>query len=292
MISEGRASGRYRRISIRMWTDSRFLELSRPQPNAQTLWVYLLTGPHTGLIPGLFVAGEAALAEALEWPLPTFRKVLAEITSQGMARVDRRTRLVFLPRAVEHNPPANPNVVKAWRTALEELPECELRDQAEDVIRAFLESMGENFARAFPKASRKAFTKPCPIQEQEQFQEQDQDQEVPPTPPRGGRADDAQAWLDLLNREAGRNFKPTEPHLRPIRGRLAEGHTLTDAELAVRDRVRRWRGTEQAQYLRPETVFGTKFAGYLEAAKTGNGTGSSQRINDKWAGVVAGEGRL
>ena len=28
-------------------------------PNAQTLWIYLLTGPHTNDISGFFTAGEA-----------------------------------------------------------------------------------------------------------------------------------------------------------------------------------------------------------------------------------------
>jgi uncharacterized phage protein (TIGR02220 family) len=295
-MPEPRTGARYRRISIRMWTDRRFLELSRPKPNAQTLWIYLLTGPHTGLLPGLFVAGEAALAEALGWALPTFRRVFAEITNREMVQMDRHTRLVFLPRAVAHNPPANPNVVKAWRAALDELPECALRDQAENDIRRFLETVGDGFADAFSKASGKPFHKPCPIQEQEQEQSQEQFQETP-LPPHGGPVDADRAWLDLLNREASRQFKATEANLRPIRGRRTEGYTLADAELVVRDRVRRWQGREQAEYLRPETIYGaTKFGGYLEAAKeagrSGHGGGDPRRINDKWVGAEAGEAPL
>ena len=35
----------------------------------------------------------------------------------------------------------------------------------------------------------------------------------------------------------------------------------------VLDRVERWKGTDQAQYLRPQTIFGSKFEAYLEASK-------------------------
>ena len=44
-----------------MWGDKSFRELSAPQPCGQALWIYLLTGPHTTPLPGLFMAGEAGL---------------------------------------------------------------------------------------------------------------------------------------------------------------------------------------------------------------------------------------
>ena len=228
-----------------MWSDTKFLELSRPAPNAQSLWLYLLSGPHTGIVPGLFVAGEAALAEALGWPVPALRRAMREITNLGMARVDNVTRLVFLPKAIVHNPPASPNVVRAWRTELEELPECALRSDAEAIIKAFLETFGEAFGKAFGQPS----VKPKPYQEQEQEQD-------PPSPPscvelttngsQGGEdktpepENSAEAWLDCLNHEAGRQFEPTPDNLKPIRARLKQGRTLAQAEAVVRFRVKTW----------------------------------------------------
>jgi uncharacterized phage protein (TIGR02220 family) len=299
---------RYRRITVRMWGDARFLELSRPQPNGQSLWLYLITGPHTGIVPGLFVAGEAALAEALGWSLPAFRKAFHEITSRGMARVDRTTRLVFLPRAMVHNPPASPNVVRAWCQALrQELPECPLRDEAEAVLEGFVNGLGKGFQEAFAEGRHAPLPKPYPIQDQDQHQHQHQ--ESLPIPPRGEllgsasgspsggqeRTDPAHAWLAVLNEAVGTSFKPTKSTLAPIRARLAEGHRLEEAELVVRDLMRRWKGTDQDQYLRPSTLFGPKFAGYLEAAKraTANGTGHGPRqVATAWSGVPAGEVKL
>jgi uncharacterized phage protein (TIGR02220 family) len=94
----------------------------------------------------------------------------------------------------------------------------------------------------------------------------------------------------------GSAFKPTPSTLRPIRARIAEGHTVAEAELIIRDRMRRWKGTAQDEYLRPATLFGEKFQGYLEAAQRGtastNGHGDRRRITEAWAGQVAGEVRL
>ena len=127
---------RHRKIDVKMWGDEKFVALSRPKPNAQTLWVFLLTGPQTTAAPGLFSAGEAALAEALDWPLPAFRKCFQEISSREMARADWRARVVWIPKAVVYNPAENQNTVKAWRKAIAEIPECALRDEAEVALKA------------------------------------------------------------------------------------------------------------------------------------------------------------
>ncbi len=126
---------RHRKIDVRMWGDEKFVALSSPKPNAQTLWVFLLTGPQTTAAPGLFSAGEAALAEMLDWPLPAFRKCFREIEGREMAKADWRARVVWIPKSVLYNPAENQNAVKAWRRAIAEVPECPLRDEAEAALR-------------------------------------------------------------------------------------------------------------------------------------------------------------
>ena len=152
---------RYRKIVPRLWGDERFQRLSHPQPNGQTLWLYLLTGPHTTVIPGLFAAGEAGLSEALGWPLPDFRTAWREIQGAGMARADWRARVVWIPKALTYNEPESPNVVKSWAVQMRELPECKLTSEAAESLSTYLEAKGkawtEAFREAFREASPKAF---------------------------------------------------------------------------------------------------------------------------------------
>lgn len=126
---------RHRKIDVGMWGDGKFRSLSSPAPNAQTLWVYLLTGPHTTAAPGLFSAGEASLSEAIGWSLRSFRRCFSELVEREMVRSDWSSRVVWIPRAVNYNPPESANVVRAWRKAIVEIPECELRDEAEASLR-------------------------------------------------------------------------------------------------------------------------------------------------------------
>lgn len=144
----------YRKVSVRMWGDEKFRALSRPRPNAQSLFVYLFTGPHTGIVPGLFVAGERQLAEALKWPLPSFRRCFKELESAGMARADWVNRVVYLPRAKTHNPPANTNIIKGWAAGFKDLPDCTLVASAWTDFRTHgdTEAMTDAFREAFAKA--------------------------------------------------------------------------------------------------------------------------------------------
>lgn len=165
---EGVGMGRYRKVEVSMWADDKFISLSKPQPNAQSLWMYLLTGPCTTSLPGLIRIGEAGLAEEIGWPLKAFREAFEEVLSKGMAKADWEARVVWLPKAITHNPPQSPNVVTSWAEFWSYIPDqCHLKTEAFYVLKAFMEGLGEAFQGAFRKACRK----PMPNQEQEQEQE-------------------------------------------------------------------------------------------------------------------------
>ena len=131
-----------------------------------------MTGPFTTNIPGLFSAGEAALAERLGWPLKDFREAFREVSRKPLVKADWKAHLVFVPNAIKYNVPQNPNVVKGWADVWDELPECELKAEAYQNLKSFLEGFNECFVKAFTEACRKY----TPKQEHEQES---------PLPPKG-----------------------------------------------------------------------------------------------------------
>jgi len=162
------AENRYRKIEVRMWGDGKFRTLSPLPPSGQGLWLHLLTGPQTGLIPGLFRVGRAAMAEELDWPLEAFDRAFEEVSRLGMAKADWRARVVWIPNAIKCNLPQSPNVVTSWASEWRVIPECVLKDEAYETIRSATYSVGEAFRKAFDKAFQKPSVKTMPIQEQEQ----------------------------------------------------------------------------------------------------------------------------
>ena len=74
--------------------------------------------------------------------------------------------------------------------------------------------------------------------------------------------------IDFLNAMAGTKYKSTTAKTQQlIKARLAEGFTLEDFETVIKKKCREWLDTDFAKYLRPETLFGTKFESYLNASE-------------------------
>lgn len=147
---------RYRKIETRVWGDEKFRQLSPIPACGQGLWFYLLTGPHTGPIPGLFRAGRAGLAEELGWEPKAFDKAFRELSDLGMVKADFGARLVWIPNAIKLNLPASPNVVTLWGREFDLLPHSFLKAEALASMQTFMGGMSEAFAEAFRKAFRKA----------------------------------------------------------------------------------------------------------------------------------------
>ena len=75
--------------------------------------------------------------------------------------------------------------------------------------------------------------------------------------------------ISYLNEKAGTKYKPTTAKTKTaIHARVAEGFTLDDFKTVIDKKCKEWIGTEYEKYLRPETLFGTKFEGYLNAKQT------------------------
>ena len=72
--------------------------------------------------------------------------------------------------------------------------------------------------------------------------------------------------VEYLNEKAGTKYKPSNKVTqRHINARVAEGYTLDDFKTVIDKKVTEWKGTAMEQYLRPETLFGSKFENYLNA---------------------------
>jgi hypothetical protein len=154
---------RYRKVDVRIHGDARVRRLSPVPPCGQGLWWYLLTGPETSNIPGLYRAGPGQLADGLGWSTEAMLDAFGEVIREGLAKADWKARLIWIPKAIKYDPPQSVNVVKAWAPTWDELPECELKTEAWCVLEGYLQGMSEGFREAF----RHACPKPSGIPEPE-----------------------------------------------------------------------------------------------------------------------------
>ena len=83
--------------------------------------------------------------------------------------------------------------------------------------------------------------------------------------------------INYLNEKAKTSYKTTTKKTNDlIKARLKEGFTLEDFKTVIKKKCRTWlNDSEMCKYLRPETLFGTKFEGYLNEP-------TEKRFDDDW----------
>lgn len=85
--------------------------------------------------------------------------------------------------------------------------------------------------------------------------------------------------IDYLNQRTGKNYKSTtKKNQTVIRARTDEGFSLDDFKRVIDNKVAEWKGTNMEKYLRPETLFGTKFEGYLNQELQPSGMDQLERM--------------
>lgn len=102
-------------------------------------------------------------------------------------------------------------------------------------------------------------------QPKEKDKEKDKDKDINKL---SGKPDDVAEIIDYLNEVCGTHYKPNTPEtVRLIRARLKEGFSVEDFNRVIDTMYAKWGSNgDMARYLRPQTLFGTKFESYLNMA--------------------------
>lgn len=83
------------------------------------------------------------------------------------------------------------------------------------------------------------------------------------------RTEDIKYIVEYLNSKCGTSYKSTtQSTQKHIKARLNEGFTIDDFKTVIDKKAAEWQGTDMAKYLRPETLFGTKFESYLNQSES------------------------
>lgn len=129
------------------------------------------------------------------------------------------------------------------------------------------------------RANRRGITDKCPtnvrqmstiVRDIDRVRERDRDKDRNKDRDKD-RDRDTENIISFLNSTTGSKYKAsTDKTRRLIAARIAEGFTVDDFKTVITKKAKEWQGTDMAQYLRPETLFGTKFEGYFNQPEVRN----------------------
>lgn len=135
------------RVSRTLWRSTDFRKMGPMPPSTPGLWIFLLTGEHCKSVPGLFVLGVGTLRDDLGWPEAAIKKHLAELVALGHVKVDPVAKVMWLPNALHHNFPDNPNMVAGWKRDWHAIPDCDLKTEAQVELRRQLAEVAPKLQR-------------------------------------------------------------------------------------------------------------------------------------------------
>jgi hypothetical protein len=215
-VSSDKRGPLYRQVSMRLWSDVRFLACS---DRGKLLWLFFLTAPALP-IPGVMIGGEATNAEQLGWSIEEFREGLAEVTKVGL-EVRREGRLVWLVNSFKHQPPTSPNQLKNWARFWDDIPDGALKLAIWNSLQFASKRWSKAFPGYFARPTGRATPSPCPSppprpwrhdHDHQQDHDHDQDHqqdhdlggEAPPPPdePVGWSPDPSTPGLDVALKRA------------------------------------------------------------------------------------------
>ena len=97
--------------------------------------------------------------------------------------------------------------------------------------------------------------------------------------------------ISYLNEKAHTKYRPSSSKTKTlIKARLNERFTIDDFKKVIDNKTSEWLNTEMEKYLRPETLFGTKFESYLNQ-KSGGSYGNN-RIRSAGQNISTSEGKF
>ena len=109
---------------------------------------------------------------------------------------------------------------------------------------------------------------------------------------KSGGIETAREIIAYLNKVCGTRYRANVPDtLKHINARLSEGFTVDDFKRVIDRKYVDWKGTDYEKFMRPLTLFSTKFEGYLNAPEKPKPRGNAElsdeekrEILDIWGG--------
>jgi uncharacterized phage protein (TIGR02220 family) len=236
----------FRQVHVSFWQDPYIIELE--SPDHRLFYLYLMTNNKTTQC-GIY---ELSMRFAVIETGLTKEKVdelLNHFMRDKKILFDPTTREIMLLNWLKFNPIFSPKIQSC-------------------IVKELKTIKNEDFKRLFINLSQK---EKFPLSEtaaeelddgDEDIHEEQQDEENPLP---------YVEIISYLNQKCSAKYRSTTPATKTlIRARWRQGFRLDDFKTVVDNKSAEWMGTDMAQYLRPETLFGNKFEGYLnQKARTG-----------------------
>lgn len=235
-------------IDTSFWTDDKVVDLFSPED--RYFFLYLMTNPHTTQL-GIYPINKKYMAFESGYSLETIKVLLDRFQNKyGIIKYSDKTGEIAIKNYLKHS------IVKGGKPVedllmkeIKEIKDKQLLKYVFDAI-ADTEDINQSVETILPL-----------LNVNDNANDNDNDDSYHESYHESSIVQDV---ISYLNEKVGTNYRPSTRKTRDlIKARQKENFTLDDFKKVINKKTAEWKGTDMEKYLRPETLFGTKFESYL-----------------------------
>lgn len=227
----------YRSIHTSFWTDTKIVDQFTPED--KYFMLYCLTNQYTNLV-GCYEISIKQMSNDLGYSKDSVENLLKRFTEvHKVIEYDFETKELFIKHWYKYNWSNSPKLDKAILEVIKYVKTPKFKEELIDIYNS-----RDTVSIPYTYGMDTSDTDTVSV----------------------SNTDTITEIINYLNNKLKTNYrvknKVTQKH---INARLDDGFTIDDFKTVIDKKYREWNGTDMQQYLRPETLFGTKFEGYLNA---------------------------
>ena len=248
-------------VDVNFWNDDKVLDYFSPED--KLFMLYLLTNPHTTQL-GIYAINKKHIAFEIGYSIEAVNVLLERFENKyKMIKYSNETKEIAIKNYLKHS------IIKGGKP-VEDLLNKEIKQVKDKSLLGYVFSNLKDYD-GLNETIKKIINN---INDNENEIQNDNDNENEKSYPLSYndtchdtiKADNfvIKQVVNYLNERLGSNYKSNTPKTRDkIKARINEGFVLEDFKKVIDIKFIEWKGTEFEKYLRPETLFGTKFESYL-----------------------------
>lgn len=234
----------YRNVQLSFWTDRKVEEDFTPED--KYFYLYLFTNPHTNLC-GCYELGIRQAVRETGYNEDTVLRLIDRFENvHGVISYDKKTKEILILNWHRYNWTKSGEFMKGLDKHINKVKS--------DEFRSYLLDIANGIERVYRRSIDRVQTTCLQTSVTDTVTENN------------NITDFIKEVISYLNTVLGTKYSyKTQKTQTCIKARLNENgnFTVDDFKTVIDKKCKEWKGTEMERYLRPETLFGTKFEGYL-----------------------------
>ena len=247
----------FRNVHLSFWTDPKVDEEFTPED--KYFYLYILTNPHTNLV-GCYEIGIKQMSRETGYATETIERLINRLEEvHKVVRFCKSTKELLVENWSKYNWTSSPKLFPVLVKECESIKCKAFRDEIREKIYG-IDRLSENERYGIDRVSTG-----------ERYPMDTTDTDISINNINTDRDIDIDTStkikdiVNYLNDKCGTRYKHSSNKTRTlIKTRLNDGFTVEDFKAVIDKKYSQWRNDyKMSKYLRPETLFGTKFESYL-----------------------------